>query len=263
MKLYIVTDLEGISGVTTFCDTGRDTNHTGGRFDAACAALTAEVNAAVQGALEGGASDIIVNDGHGGGCNFIMEKLHPGARYLVGSGCPTSLYGLDQKTDGVILLGYHAMSGTRKAVLDHTQSSRAWHRFYVNGVETGEIGQMALMAGHYNVPVLCVTGDRAAVEEAKQLLGEIETVAVKEACAQQSAICLAPARARELIQAAVKRACRLTGKIKPYKLSPPLEVRLECASTGAADGFERGGANRLDGFTVSRIVPSALDLLKI
>ena len=260
MKIYIITDLEGVSGVVTFADTGRD---TATRYEAARFLLTEDVNAAVQGALDGGATDILVNDEHGGGSNFLMERLHPGARYFTGGGRKFVLDGLDESVDGVMLIGYYAMSGTSGAVLDHTQSSTSWRRYFINGVETGEIGQMAAIAGHYNVPVICVTGDAAAVREASRFLGDIETVAVKEGRSRTSAFCLAPAKARELIRASANHAMGLIGKVKPYRISVPAEIRLECAGTDVADGYEAGGAERLDGFTVRRTVPSALDILKI
>lgn len=263
MKIYIVTDLEGISGVVTFADTGRDTNMSGPRYEAARLLLTEDVNAAVQGAIDGGATDIIVNDGHGSGSNFVMEALHPGAKYFTGSGRASILDGLDKSTDAVMLVGFHAMSGTRKAVLDHTQSSKTWRRYYINGIEMGEIGQMAVIAGYFNVPVICVTGDLAATIEAKNLLGNIETAAVKEGRSRQSAICLAPIKARKLIRTVVKRSLGKIGKIKPYKIRTPVELKLECTTTDVADGYEGRGAERLDAFTVRRVVPSALDILKI
>ncbi|MDO9541840.1 MAG: M55 family metallopeptidase [Kiritimatiellia bacterium] len=263
MKIYIVTDLEGVSGVVTFNDTGRDTNMSGPRYEAARLLLTEDVNAAVQGALDGGATDIIVSDGHGTGSNFVMEKLHPGARYLTGGGRVSVLDGLDESTDAVMLVGYHAMSLTPKAVLDHTQSSIAWRRYFINGVETGEIGQMAAMAGHFNVPVVCVTGDLAATIEAKTFLGDVETITVKEGRGRTSAICLAPVKARELIRTGVKRSLAKIGKIKPYQIKIPAEIKLECATIDVADGCERGGSERLDAFTVHRIAISALDILKI
>ncbi|MCX6992778.1 MAG: M55 family metallopeptidase [Kiritimatiellaeota bacterium] len=263
MKIYIITDLEGVSGVVTFNDTGRDTNMSGPRYEAARLLLTEDVNAAVQGALDGGATDIIVNDGHGSGSNFIMANLHPGARYCSGCGRVSVLDGLDESTDAVMLVGYHAMSGTPKAVLDHTQSSTSWRRYFINGVETGEIGQMAALAGHFNVPVVCVTGDLAATMEAKAFLGDVETVAVKEGRGRTSAICLAPAKARELIRAGVQRSLGKIGKIKPYKIKIPAEIKLECATTDVADGYVRGGAEKLDAFTVRRMAMSALDILKI
>lgn len=262
-KIYIATDIEGISGVVTFTDTGRDTNMSGPRYEAARMLLTEDVNAAVQGAMDGGATDIIVNDGHDGGSNFVMEKLHPGARYFTGSGRARIGDGLDESTDAVMLVGYHAMSGTQKAVLDHTQSSTGWRRYFLNGVEMGEIGQMAVIAGHFNAPVICVTGDLAAILEAKALLGDIETTAVKEGCSRTSAICLAPVKARELIRAAAKRSLGKIGKIKPYKIKTPAEIKLDCTTTDVADGYEARGAERLDAFTVRRVVSSALDILKI
>ena len=263
MKIYIVTDLEGVSGVVTFTDTGRDTNRSGPRYEASRLLLTEDVNAAVQGALDGGATDIIVNDGHGSGSNFVMENLHPGARYLTGSGRVSVLDDLDASTTAVMLVGYHAMSGTPKAVLDHTQSSTSWRRYFINGIETGEIGQMAVIAGHFNVPVVCVTGDLAATIEARALLGDVETVAVKEGRGRTAAICLAPVKAREMIRAAAKRSLGKIGKIKPYKIKIPAEIKLECATTDVADGCERGGSERLDAFTVRRMAMSALDILKI
>ena len=263
MKIYIVTDIEGISGVVTFADSGRDTNRSGPRYEAARLLLTEDVNAAVQGAIDGGATEIIVNDGHDGGSNFVMEKLHPGAKYFTGSGRASLLDGLDKSTDAVMCVGYHAMSGTQKAVMDHTQSSKTWRRYFLNGIEMGEIGQMAVIAGYFNVPVVCVTGDLAATIEAKKLLGDIETTAVKEGCSRTSAICLAPVKARELIRAAAKRSVGKINKIKPYKIKTPIEIKLECTTTDVADGYEARGAERLDAFTVRRVVPSALDILKI
>lgn len=262
-KIYIVTDLEGVSGVVTFNDSGRDSNMSGPRYEAARLLLTEDVNAAVQGAIDGGATDIIVNDGHSTGSNFVMEKLHPGAKYFSGSGRASLLDGLDKSTDAVMLVGYHAMAGTQKAVMDHTQCSRTWRHYFLNGIEMGEIGQMAVIAGHFNVPVICVTGDLAATIEAKKFLGDIETAAVKEGRARQSAICLAPVKARELIRAAAKRSLGKIGKIRPYKIETPIEIKLECTTTDAADSHECGGAERLDAFTVRRIVSSAMDILKI
>ncbi len=263
MKVYIITDLEGVSGVVTFNDTGRDTHGAGTRYEEARLLLTEDVNAAVQGALDGGATDIIVNDGHGSGSNLVMEKLHPGARYFTGSGRIFVLGGLSESTDAVMLVGYHAMSGTPQALLDHTQSSTSWRRYFINGVETGEIGQMAAMAGHFNVPVVCVTGDLAATIEAKIFLGDVETVAVKEGMGRTSAICLAPAKARELIRAGVRRSLAKIGQIKPYKIKIPAEIKLECTTVDVANECERRGSERLDAFTVRRTAMSALDILKI
>ncbi len=263
MKVYIITDIEGVSGVITFVDSGRDSDHSGPRYEAARRLLTEDVNAAVQGALDGGATDIIVNDGHGGGSNFVMENLHPGARYFTGRSRRFVLDGLDESVAAVMLVGYHAMAGTQSAVLDHTQSSKTWSRYFLNGVETGEIGQMAVMAGHFNVPVVCVTGDLAATQEARKFLGDIETVAVKEGRSRQSAFCLAPVKARELIRAAAQRAMRLVDRVKPYKIDLPAEIKLECAGTDIADVYEARGAERLDGFTIRRHVNSALDILRL
>ena len=138
MKIYVITDLEGVSGVCVFEQT-RD--RTQALYDEARRLLVGEVNAVVQGCLDGGATEVVVLDGHGGGYNFIPEEMHPDAYFVTGVSRPRALCGLDESFDAVALLGYHAMLGTETGVLHHTQSSKNGCRYWYNGRETGEIGR--------------------------------------------------------------------------------------------------------------------------
>ena len=259
MKVYISTDLEGISGVLTFQQTGRDEN--GQEYEKARHLLTRDVNAAVDGAISGGAEEVVVIDGHGGGFNFIIEELDPRASYIMGPGRVNICPGLDESFDAVLLVGFHAMAGTKGGILDHTQSSTTWSNYYVNGIKMGEIGQEAIIAGHFNIPVIFVSGDKATCEEAKQLLGNIETVAVKEGFTRNCAKILSPKKTKELIKEGVARAIKRIKDFKPYIIKPPLEIKIELQNTDVADRYERMEWKRIDGRTVLKVVDSALKIL--
>lgn len=139
MKIYVCTDLEGIAGVVNFDQNGREGK--GVEYESARRLLTGEVNAVVAACKEAGVEKIVVNDGHGSGFNFIIEDLHPAGEYVIGSNRKRSFDGIAENFDGVIFLGYHAMSGTENGVLDHTQSSRTWYNYWVNDIKMGEVGQ--------------------------------------------------------------------------------------------------------------------------
>jgi len=256
-----MTDLEGISGVLTWEQTGRDKKDA--EYEKARHLLTQDVNAAIEGALSAGANEVLVTDGHGGGYNFILEELHPEAEYITGPGRVHPCSGLDESFDGVMLIGYHAMAGTKCAILDHTQSSKTWFNYYLNGIKTGEIGQGAVIAGHFNVPVIFVSGDKAACREAKKFLGDVETAAVKEAFSRTSARILPPVKARQLIKEGAANAVkRIKDKdFKPYIIKPPIEVKIEFQTTDVADSYEKSGWKRIDGRTVSRVTNDARKIL--
>jgi D-amino peptidase len=259
MKIYISTDLEGISGVVDWKQTGRD--ERGADYAQACHLLTADVNAAVEGALAAGVEEIVVLDGHGGGRNFIYSELRAGARYITGAGRVSVFPGLDNSFDALLLVGYHAMAGTRGAVMDHTMSSLTWYNYYLNGTCLGEIGISAVIAGHFGVPVAFVSGDTAACTEAAALLGDIETAAVKHGLWRTSAELLPLSEAHALLRTGVTNALQKLGTYAPYVIEPPIEVRLETQNTDVADHYEREGWQRLAGRTVQKIAQNALDIL--
>ena len=223
-KIYVNTDLEGISGVWTFAQT-RDRSSP--RYVQACESMMGDIAALVRGLRDGGASDILVLDSHGGGDNFIAHLMEPGARYITGSPRP-GFAGMDKTYGGVVLLGQHAMKGTRDGVLNHTQSSAAETRYWYNGRESGEIAQQALYAGGIGVPVIMVTGDRAACREARRFLGrEIVTVAVKRGLSREAAELLPLEEARKLIYEGAKKAVAAVPACKPYRIRMPIKCRRE------------------------------------
>ena len=257
-RIYIMTDMEGISGVREpfQCDPKHPEWQTARRL------LVGDVNSAISGAFEGGADEVLVSDGHDGGFNFLLEEMDPRATYERPNGARDYLPGLDETFSGVFQVGAHAMAGTLGGFLDHTQSSVRWFEYRINGRRCGEIGQVGAGAGCYGVPVLLVTGDRAACEEARAFFGEIETVAVKEAISRNRARCLHPQRARELIRQAAKRAVGLVGNIEPWRLEPPIEVTLTYTRQDYADQVARNpGVERLDARTVRKLVQQGIDLL--
>jgi len=260
VRVYVATDLEGISGVTVW-DQTRD--RTTPLYQEARRLLTCEVNAVVEGCLAGGADAIVVLDGHGGGFNLVPELLHPGASYVTGPGRPQPHCGLDESVDAVMLLGYHAMAGTPNAVLAHTQSSKSGNRYWYNGRESGEIAQSAIIAGHYGVPVVLVTGDDATCTEAREFLGGgVATVSVKKGLGTTCCEMLAPQRAQGLIREAATEAVGRIGRCQPYAIDVPIHARLEFATKEIADAAGCSLATRIDDRTFERTMDSPLEIYR-
>jgi D-amino peptidase len=202
--------------------------------------VTAEINAAVEGALAAGATDIIVNDCHGGGLNLIYDELHSDVRILLGDPRPRRMLGLDESFTGVLMIAYHAMAGTGGGVLSHSYSSVGIHNIWLNDVPVGEIGLDAALAGALGVPVLLVTSDRAGTEEARAILGDaVRTVAVKEGIGRNAAISLHPAKAQALIRRAAEDAVRHADEMKPLVFDPPYRVRREYKLESTVDQIMR------------------------
>jgi D-amino peptidase len=251
MKVYIITDMEGVSGICHEEQVKRESPHYG----PARRLLNADVNAAIAGAFEGGATEVVVSDGHGGGFNLLLEDMDPRAVYERPNGGLDMMPGLDGSFAGVFCVGYHAMAGTLNGFLDHTQSSASWFNYTVNGRKTGELGQVGLWAGSYDVPVLLVTGDQAACDEGREFFGPIETAAVKQGIGRQFARCLHPKAAHTLVREAAARAMTRVGSISPYHVEAPLTIRLEYYRSDMADAVaRRPGTRRLDARTVERVV---------
>ncbi len=234
MRIYIMTDLEGVAGVLNFVEWC----HPGARYyDVAKELLTHEVNAAIDGFLAGGATEIVVADGHGCGA---IDPLLLDPRVELMRGWPTDWpLLLDASYDAVAFVGQHAKAGTEFAHLAHTQDW-IYLDLAINGVSVGEFGQFSLCAGELGVPVIFVSGDRALAAEAQQLVPGIEAVAVKrgttpgrgdeleaEAYSRRntSAIHLHPQRARALIREGAERAVRRAAseRFGLLKLTPPYE----------------------------------------
>ena len=245
MNVLISVDMEGISGVVLNDHTF--SNHK--EYERFRKLMTAEANAAIIGALAGGATRVVVNDSHGGMANILIEELNPAAELISGSPKPFSMMeGIGPDVDAVFFVGYHAASGTGAAVLEHTWSGRV-AELRLNGQAVGETGLNAALAGAFGVPVVLVTGDRAVTEEARALLGEIETVAVKDGVARTAARCLHPQVAQERICQAAERALRLGAR--PLVVPAPITLRVVFQRAQHADVAELvPGSRRVDGRTV-------------
>jgi len=248
VKVFIMTDLEGATGVA---GNWGDFNPGGKEHESARRLLTGDVNAAIVGAFEGGADEIVVLDGHGAAFSIVIEDLDPRAQLIRGRRM-MELEGLDESFDLMLAVGAHSMAGTPDGILTHTLSHVGIDNIWLNGQLIGEIGLWAVLAGHYEVPLGMVTGDSAAVREAKALLGEIETVAVKEATSRFAAKCLHPKITSKLISEAAKRATARVEEFKPYKPKVPFELKVEFHDSERAERVaKRKGIVRIDGRTVS------------
>ena len=223
MKVFISVDMEGITGVVNWEDVSRD----GKDYDYFRAIMTKEANAAVEGALAAGATDILVRDSHASARNILPEMLNKNAKLLRdwSGGFKGMMEGVEETFDAVIFIGYHAKAGTPNALLEHTMRGYITD-VSINGISMPEAGINALIAGYYNVPVVFLSGDLAICKQAKKLLGEIKTVAVKEGIGN-SALNIHPEAARGKIREGVKKALINRSKFRPYKLVPPYTLVLK------------------------------------
>ncbi len=248
-RILISADIEGISGVVH-----NDHSIPGGgdEYTRARRLMTQQVNAAVAGAIQGGAEEVIVNDSHGGMRNILIEELHPAASLITGSPKPLSMMqGVERKVDGVLFVGYHSRVGTA-GVLNHTYSSRCVHELRINGELAGEALLNAGIAGYYGVPVLMLSGDTEAAAEIASFLPEAITVAVKEPVGRYAAFCYPLEDANARIQEAAADAMRLIGKIRPYVARSPVTFQLRFMHTAMADAASLiPDSTRLDAMTVS------------
>lgn len=262
MKIYIHTDIEGVAGVTTF---DRDTMPGGTYYPRSMRLLTAELNAAIEGLLKGGAKEIYVWDGHGSG-GIVFEEIHPAAKLIHGGTCPSQkvLQNIMLRCDAGVMLGQHAMAGVRDGDLNHTQSSKAIDSYKLNGKLIGEIGQFVLCMGALNKPVIMLTGDNRACEEIERLVPGITTVAVKEGLGRNYAISVSMQESRKMIAAGATKAMErhLTKPIKPLKWKGPYVLEKRYFHTDTADSAaNRAGAERIDSQTVRLRSRNILDII--
>jgi D-amino peptidase len=223
LRIYIMTDLEGASGVYQFAQT----REPGTLNDKAKEYLMGDIAAVVRGLRAGGATDIVVLDGHGSGA-VVPHLMERGAKYVVGKSRSGWLTELDSSFAGVVQLGAHAMMGTPDGVLCHTQSSKTENRYWYNGVESGELAQVAAIAGHYGVPTLMVTGDEATCREATKFFGsECVTVATKRGISREAAELHPFDETHQALYEGAKRAVAAIPRCKPYKLSLPIQAKKE------------------------------------
>ncbi|CAM3271105.1 aminopeptidase [Brevibacillus invocatus] len=248
MKVFISLDMEGISGISEWEDVIPGRRH----YEAGRRLLTQDVNAAIEGALEAGATQIIVNESHGPMNNLLLEELHPAADVIRGFFKPLCMMqGIDDTCDAAFFIGYHGRAGLGEAVLNHTLSGVAIHRLVLNGKEVGEAGLNAAIAGVFNVPVVLVTGDTQTAQEVEADIPGVYTVAVKSGITGLSSLAIHPQRARELIRQTAEEALLNRSKVKPIELPKVNTIEIEFTKSQFATAVSwMPGVELIDGRTV-------------
>jgi D-amino peptidase len=242
VKVFIAVDMEGIAGLVTWDGSQRALERQ---------LMTEEVNAAARGAFAAGASQVLAGESHGNMRNLLPDLLDERVGYLSGQPKPMNhMGGVDASFDLAMFLGYHSRAGTLHGVMAHTYAGHVF-RLSFNGVEVGEIGADAALCGHHGVPVGLVCGDRAACDEARALLGEVETVAVKEGVSRSAARCIPLAQARAEIEAAAERAVGRAAAFRPYRFEGPVTAEVVFTDPSYADALEYlDFVERTDGRTI-------------
>jgi D-amino peptidase len=247
MKVFLSSDMEGTAGVVDWEQCVGD----GPQAAAGRRLLLDEVNAAIEGAIDGGACEIVVIDSHSTMRNLPPDAIAGQASYISGSHKPLyMMQGLDASFDAVLFVSYHGSVGA-SAGLSHTYNPRAVVEARINDVVTGEAGINALVAAHHGVPVVLVTGDRCACEETAALIPGVHAAVVKEHVSRLAAHSLHPSRARALIRETAQKAVSSVPDAKPPPFTTPVRLDVSVRTTDIAEaatwvrGVERAGPREL------------------
>lgn len=223
LKVFISVDMEGISGVVHW----DETSEGGADYGYFRRLMSLEANAAVLGAFDAGATEVVVRDSHGSARNILPDLLDPRARLIRdwSGGVKGMMEGIDETFHAVVFIGYHARAGTPNATLEHTSTGNVVD-FAINGRSLPEAGYNALIAAKYGVPVVFVAGDQAICDQAEDLFGDVPTVATKAGMGQASNG-LHPETAASLIRGGVADAVRQRGRMRPFTMTPPYTLVLK------------------------------------
>jgi len=248
MKVFISTDIEGTAGIVDW----QQVRAHGDDYELGRRLLMDETNAAIDGAVAGGATAVLVNDSHATMRNLPPGDLHHEASYLSGAHKPLYMMeGLDGSFDAAIFLAYHGSIGAPTAVLGHTYNPRAVWEVSLNGRVVGESALNALVALHHRVPVVLISGDQATIDEATPLLPGIEPVIVKRSVSRTAAEHLHPAAACRLIRAGAEAAVRRAPTLAPPAIALPATLEVTFLTADMAEmatwlaGVERSGDRRV------------------
>lgn len=242
MKVFLSCDMEGVAGIVDWSQCRPD---GGAAYLAGCRLMLEEVNAAIRGALAGGATDVVVNDSHGAMFNLDPAALELPATYLSGRHKPGYMMeGLDASFDAVFFLGYHGSISGPSSVLSHTYNPEVISAVRLDGEPVGESGINALVAAAYGVPVALVTGDAVTLDELRAVAPDCLGVATKASVSRFAAHSLHPHQAREAITEQARRAVEavVAGRIGPVRVSdrPVLEVDLQTADMAEVASWIKG-----------------------
>jgi D-amino peptidase len=234
--------MEGIAGLVTWDASQRALERQ---------LMTEEVNAAARGAFVGGATEVFAGESHGNMRNLLPDRLDERVGFLSGQPKPMNhMGGVDASFDLALFVGYHSQAGTLHGVMAHTYAGFVYSLSF-NGVQVGEIGADAALCGYHGVPVGLVCGDRAACDEARALLGEIETVTVKEGVSRSAAKCIPVALARARIRDAATRAVGRASEFSPFAFEGAVTAEVVFTDPSYADALEHMDfVDRVDGRTI-------------
>lgn len=251
MKILISTDIEGVAGVFH----PEQTRPGNGEYERARVWMTREADAAARGAFAAGAEAVWVNDSHGGFRNLLPDLLDPRVRLVLGKPRYAGMMsGIEQGCDGVLMIGYHGRAQGR-GILAHTINSGAFASVSLNGIELGEAGLYAALAGEAGVPVLMASGDDVFVEETAALMPWLRYVATKRAQGQGTGDSMTPTAACEAIAAAAEASVHALrtapAAVRPFTVPAPVTCQLRTLTPAHADLFCQWPAlRRLDGVTL-------------
>jgi D-amino peptidase len=231
MKLMVLTDIEGVTGITTY--TQAENTDFGQKM------LQNDLFALLNGILSQGKHEIIVYDEHTDGRNIVIDNLPEQVRVICGKPIVGEYWkGIDSTYDGLIMLGLHARSGVAGALLPHSYSRKNLN-IWINNYLVGEIGIEAAMAGDNNVPLLLITGDSAGVKEAEELVPGVRTVVVKEALGEFEALCYPPKMTYKLIYNTASEVVADVPMVKPLKFNGPIELKIEMAQSDYLENLKK------------------------
>jgi D-amino peptidase len=223
VRVFISVDMEGIAGVVSNEQLGPQ----GFEYGAFREFMTAEVNAAIAGAREAGATQFVIADAHGNGQNLLIDKLPPEVTVVRSWPRPLMMMqGVDSTIDAAIFIGYHSSTSNSEGVRAHTISSATLTGVALNGTQMTEGSINAAIAGHFGVPIVLVTGDDAAVSEVQRVVGAIEGAVVKKAISFHSAATMTPKAAQDLIRERARAAVQRRAGFKPFVMRGPLTLEI-------------------------------------
>jgi D-amino peptidase len=241
--IFLITDAEGVAGVCR-------QDQTDPKDQEMRQLLTGEINAAVDGLYEGGASEVIVWDGHDGSQTLSALTIHPRSKLIIGDLGITMT--LERNYAAIGFIGQHARANRKGGILAHSYSSLGIQTMLLNGKPVGEIETRAALAGAFNTPVIFLSGDQAAAEDLHAVVPDAELAVVKEGFANYSCQTLSAKAAQSLIRERARSAIQKVAEIKPYKIEGPVTIQIEYTTRNALgpDAHLRPGAEIIDARTI-------------
>jgi D-amino peptidase len=266
MRVFLSVDMEGVSGLVRWADVvtrGLD-------FERNRRFMTADANAAIAGAFDGGATEVVVEENHGVEelCDLVLDEIDPRCSVVRGAGRPTATTqaALDASAGVVLLVGHHARAGSFPGIMAHTVSYEKFKAVRVNGADSGEPEIFAIRAGELGVPVGLVTGDQVVIEQLRKRAPWVEGVQVKRALSNVAGEVIPPPRARESIRAGARRAVERAraGELPAYRDEPApyaIEVELrEAIPDGLRENLARLPEFEVAGDRLVRTLAPDMDL---